>query len=131
MMRNRMFLFQKPVPRKPILQGTAGNVIVAKLTPNCKIPLRENRHYKEKPVGECAVRRMAPIHSNSVTEKRRISVFSRREIHPELKRQKYAMMKLWLAALGNAVFFRERDDGDGRDGLFESGERRERPSRRR
>ena len=29
------------------------------------------------------------------------------------------------------VFFRERDDGDGRDGLFESGERRERPSRRR
>ena len=62
--------------------------------------------------------------------KRRISIFSRREIHPELKRQKYAMMKLWLATLGNAVFFRERDDGDGRDGLLGSGERRERPSRR-
>ena len=29
------------------------------------------------------------------------------------------------------IVFSERDDGGGRDGLFESGERRERPSRRR
>ena len=33
-----------------------------------------------------------------------------------------------LAASGIAVFFRRLDDGDGRDGLFGSGERRERPS---
>ena len=79
----RKLLFRKPVPFRLIVQGAAGNVIVAKLRSNCKIPLCETGRQRKIP----------------------------------------------LKTPPDAVIFRGRDDGDGRDGLFGSGERRERPSR--